>query len=100
MQVAHVSTFTPTQCGIATYTEFLIDHSQLGAQFKVRMRYYCDENLPGTMLDIVMEDRHGYAEAAAVINESAVDIVSLQHEFAIFGGKDGEFLLDLGKLCI
>lgn len=45
-------------------------------------------------MEVNVEDRRGYTVAAHAINDSSVDVVSLQHEFAIFGGKDGEYILD------
>jgi glycosyltransferase involved in cell wall biosynthesis len=36
-----------------------------------------------------------YALVAAALNESAVDVVSLQHEAGIWGGPDGEWVLEL-----
>jgi glycosyltransferase involved in cell wall biosynthesis len=36
-----------------------------------------------------------YVTAAGFLNESNVDVVSLQHEFGIFGGEWGEYVLDL-----
>jgi len=39
--------------------------------------------------------RRSYLSAASFLNESNVDLVSLQHEFGIFGGESGEYVLDL-----
>ena len=44
---------------------------------------------------IDQHDRESYDSAAKFLNESNVDIVSLQHEFGIFGGGWGEYVLDL-----
>jgi len=40
-------------------------------------------------------DRRSYVAAAGFLNESNLDAVSLQHEFGIFGGDWGEYVLDL-----
>jgi glycosyltransferase involved in cell wall biosynthesis len=40
-------------------------------------------------------DRRSYLAAAGFLNESGVDAVSLQHEFGIFGGEWGDYVLDL-----
>src|SRR5262249_43872341 len=93
MHIAHLSTFSPTPCGIATFTESLIDHLDSSVHSKLRMQYHCDEELAGTLFNIRVEDPLAYAASAARVNDSSIDVVSLQHEFAIFGGRDGEYLL-------
>jgi glycosyltransferase involved in cell wall biosynthesis len=40
-------------------------------------------------------DRASYLVAAGFLNESNLDVVSIQHEFGIFGGEWGEYILDL-----
>jgi glycosyltransferase involved in cell wall biosynthesis len=42
---------------------------------------------------IYQENFKSYLEAAAFINTSPFDIVSIQHEFGIFGGKYGEYII-------
>jgi glycosyltransferase involved in cell wall biosynthesis len=44
---------------------------------------------------IPLQNVAAYAFAADAINLSNFDVISLQHEFGIFGGTDGEFVLDL-----
>jgi polysaccharide biosynthesis protein PslF len=39
--------------------------------------------------------RGSYREAARSLNESGAEVVYLQHEFGIFGGDAGSYLLDL-----
>ncbi len=53
---------------------------------------YSDTNVKHT---IDQHDRESYISAAKFLNESNVDLVSLQHEFGIFGGEWGEYVLDL-----
>jgi glycosyltransferase involved in cell wall biosynthesis len=42
-----------------------------------------------------MHDRAAYRRMAERLNQSDVSVVSLQHEFGIFGGEAGEYILDL-----
>ena len=100
MHVAHVSTFSPTPCGIATYAESLMESLLVGRHSKIRMLYHCDVKSTDALHEIRLENEQAYAHAAAEINCSDVDVVSLQHEFAIFGGRDGEYVLEfLEKLA-
>jgi glycosyltransferase involved in cell wall biosynthesis len=43
---------------------------------------------------IGQHNRRSYVSAANFLNESDIDLVSLQHEFGIFGGESGEYVLD------
>ncbi len=96
--VCHVSTFSPTQCGIATYTEALICHLPQFQSLEVRIEYQHDTSLrPRGWSCIRIEDPASYDEAAEFINRSGVDGVSLQHEFGIFGGRDGRHVLRLAR---
>lgn len=49
---------------------------------------------PEVEVRIRQESLNDYAAAARALNE-AFDVVCLQHEFGIFGGRDGEFAADL-----
>lgn len=99
-RVALVGGFRPRKCGIATFTTDIFE--QLGG------------HRPDIAFDLHVIDSpvdpHDYAEARSVIrahlrddygraaeriNGDAVDVVWLQHEFGIFGGDDGEMVLDL-----
>ncbi len=93
--ICHVSTFSPTQCGIASYAQDLI-----AALPRVRHRVVASEygtppspDDPRVMLRMPLSDSKSHLDAARLINESDVDVVSLQHEFGIFGGPDGNYLL-------
>jgi glycosyltransferase involved in cell wall biosynthesis len=44
---------------------------------------------------IEQHDRDSYLDAAAFLNESDVNVVSLQHEYGIFGGEWGDYIVDL-----
>ena len=51
-----------------------------------------DLNLPRSIAD---EDPVSYDAAARFLNAGLFDVVSLQHEFGIFGGPDGSHILRL-----
>lgn len=93
--VCHISTFSPTQCGIATYTEDLIHYLNGIHSFKVRVIYDNEEPQQGFDSTIAIGDINTYDTAIDSINNSKVDVVSLQHEFGIYGGNDGEYVVHL-----
>ncbi len=94
MRILHISTFSPTQCGIATYTEDLIANLIDAESIKLRMQYEVDEPAQDLFGTIRVETQGDYSAAAKAIKNSAVDVVSLQHEFGIFGGQDGEYVFE------
>lgn len=96
--IGFVSTYTPTVCGLATYTSSL-----LGAIAKHRRSRrglevvgLVDDDRPlATNRDVMLRHRIGgasTARAARLLN--TFDTVSIQHEFGIFGGRDGEEVID------
>lgn len=99
MRLALVGNFAPRKCGIATFTtdifEKLRDHRP---EIDVEVHALDDPRTPleypGVASTIVCNDPEAYAAAARRINESGVDAVWLQHEYGIFGGPDGEMVLD------
>jgi glycosyltransferase involved in cell wall biosynthesis len=92
MRVLHISTFSPTQCGIATFTEDLIANLVGVESLKLRMQYEINSPTQGFFACLRTEDHWTYTEVARAINNSDVEVVSLQHEFGIFGGEDGDYV--------
>src|SRR5664279_800855 len=89
-----VATYPPRRCGIATFTRNLADST--GDHEIAVLR------APGDPDAYASEVRHrirrdvlaDYLEVARKLNRSSVGVVSVQHEFGIWGGDDGEFVLD------
>lgn len=94
-KVCHISTFSPTQCGIATYAEDLIGALKGVGCSRVRLVRANETTGPNPDIKIVVENVQTYYEAAEAINSSSAEVVSLQHEFGIYGGDNGEQVLTL-----
>ncbi len=107
MRFGFVSTYPPTQCGLATFTSSLMtamidgqDHTGYDdtasvirlLEFPGRPRGFDDPaaEVVGTM---VAGDPQGPAAAAMLL--SSCDVVIIQHEYGIFGGHDGDEVLKL-----
>jgi glycosyltransferase involved in cell wall biosynthesis len=101
LRVAFVGNSLPRRCGIATFTTDL--ERAVDAQPDVAMSAIIAMNDPGehyvwprsvrlTIDEAVLED---YLAAADFINRGGYDVVCLQHEFGIFGGAAGNFVLGL-----
>jgi glycosyltransferase involved in cell wall biosynthesis len=92
--VAFVSTYPPRHCGIATFTRDL--SAAVGDREIVAIHGPGDRVLYPLEVTgrIEADDRSDYVRAADQVSASGVSIVSIQHEYGLFGGQDGEFILD------
>lgn len=99
IDVAYVATYPPQECGIATFTRDLataIDkYTPFSDPFVIAVGEGVDiEPFPKIVkYQITKSDQQSYLRAADLINNSGVRGVSLQHEYGIFGGPDGEYVL-------
>jgi len=62
---------------------------------KIRITYDNEESQPGSNSTIVIGDINTYDTVIESINNLNIDVVSLQHEFGIYGGDDGEYVVHL-----
>jgi glycosyltransferase involved in cell wall biosynthesis len=91
----------PRHCGIATFTTHLTDAlvEQLpGAEgFVVAMNDAGRRHAypPRVRFEIGEADLSSYRRAADFLNVNQVDVLCVQHEYGIFGGKAGAHLLEL-----
>jgi len=97
-KVAFISSFMPRKCGIATFTSDLVKSlaSAAKGQFQplvVAMRSDNDLKYDNPVkFEIRQNVKNDYISAANYINFSHVDLVSVQHEFGLFGGEAGSYL--------
>jgi len=100
-RVAIVGNYLPRQCGIATFTTDLcealsaeyeatqlfavpVNDTEAGYNYPARVRFELSEG-----------EVSSYQQAAAFLNDSSIDVVCLQHEYGIFGGRAGGHILQL-----
>jgi glycosyltransferase involved in cell wall biosynthesis len=99
LKVAYVSSYSPRQCGIATFTEDLT--KSIDTLKVMEPSSIIAINDPGSSYNYGKEvvwqidEDHlaSYDKAAEYINSSDFDLVNIQHEFGLFGGIWGEYLL-------
>jgi glycosyltransferase involved in cell wall biosynthesis len=98
--IAFVSTYPPRLCGIATFTRDLAQAvAAADPSVGTAILAMTDKADPHAYPDCVrFEIRRGvkddYASAADFVNYSDIRMVSIQHEYGIFGGADGAHILD------
>lgn len=103
-QIAYISTYVPKKCGLATYTHHLRQAVGGAKGTSVQDKVIAVVS-PGedntryhpSVWTLRRDVRQDYRNLAARINDSAVAAVSLQHEFGIFGGNAGEYVLDFAR---
>lgn len=99
--IAFVGSYVPRRCGIATYTADLrtavAAHLPDAACIVVPLSDGCAPyDYPAeAAFEIRADDLSAYERAAAYLNLHNVDVVSLQHEYGIFGGEAGSHVLAL-----
>jgi glycosyltransferase involved in cell wall biosynthesis len=100
-KLAMLGNHVPRQCGIATFTSDLSD--ALARKFSDLECFVVAMNdagkrhsyPPHVRLAIAENDVASYRHAADFLNTNSVDLVCMQHEYGIFGGKAGSFVLPL-----
>ena len=95
-------TFPPRECGIATFSNNLLGALQKQILAKpeisvVAIQSPQDTHTYPAVVGFVVRQEHqrDYLEAAEYINHSGADICLIQHEFGIYGGESGIYLLSL-----
>ena len=100
-RIAFIGNYSPRQCGIATFTTDLceaiaanyrqttcialpVNDIEAGYAYPTRVRF-----------ELTEKDIDSYRRAADFLNINNVDLVSLQHEYGIFGGRAGSHILVL-----
>ena len=101
--IAFVTTFPPTQCGIATFTKDLI--TAINNSFNKTLKCVICEiaKEPKKNDEIVFSlnptKEESYKIIAEEINKNnAINVVHIQHEFGLFGGSYGAYLLTFLKV--
>jgi len=100
-RIAFIGNYMPRQCGIATFTTDLceavaeeykgtacialpVNDTEEGYEYPSRVRF-----------ELTEKDIESYRRAADFLNINNVDMVSLQHEYGIFGGRAGSYILEI-----
>jgi glycosyltransferase involved in cell wall biosynthesis len=86
--LAIVSTYPPTQCGLATFTAALVD-ALGGGVAVVRVLDEAEPDAVAAPVVATLLNGSDASTATVVATLAAYDVVMIQHEYGIFGGADG-----------
>jgi len=105
MKITYIATYPPRECGIGTFTNNLFKSMLKSNEQKVQKHEgfviaINDNELiyeypVEVKLTIRQERQEDYLKAVKYINLSGADVCILQHEFGIFGGQSGVYILPL-----
>ncbi|MDF2814270.1 MAG: glycosyl transferase family 1 [Paenibacillus sp.] len=96
--IVFLGTSLPRECGIATFTQDLLDEFDHIKGFNKPRIVAINNNETYRYQEQVMReiDQHklsDYTDTADYLNSSDVDLLVIQHEFGIYGGESGEYLI-------
>ncbi|GAB4023640.1 glycosyltransferase family 4 protein [Spirosoma koreense] len=99
--VAFVGDYLPRQCGIATFTSDLYTSYNTFIPEAKPLVVSVNDTLTGydypneVRYDFYQHDQEAYRKAAEFLNAKDVEVVCLQHEYGIYGGPAGSYILTL-----
>jgi glycosyltransferase involved in cell wall biosynthesis len=102
VRTALVSTFPPRACGIGTFAAD-VRATLAGVDGVDAVDFIAVVNEPsrpqrrGLLSTIEQGVRGDYVRTARMLGRLDVDVVLLQHEYGIFGGDDGEYVLSFAE---
>lgn len=99
LNIAFLSTYPPRECGIATFTQDLIDaidatgvvDTNVIAINNSKHRDYSDK----VIYEINQNNKKDFVKLAQKLNDSNIDLLVIEHEYGIYGGDHGDYILDL-----
>jgi len=97
-----VSSYPPRKCGIATFSSALINNIfKIAPKVNIKVAAINDPQKSynyskKVIAEISQKNKESYIRASDIINnDKEIDVVSLQHVFSLFGGENGEFVIEL-----
>jgi glycosyltransferase involved in cell wall biosynthesis len=102
MRAAIVSTYPPRACGIGTFSADLRatlpgTGTVTAADLVAVVHEPSTPQRRGLLATIAQAVRGDYVRTARMLGRLDVDVVLLQHEYGIFGGRDGEYVLSFAQ---
>ncbi|HMM19433.1 MAG TPA: glycosyltransferase family 4 protein [Selenomonadales bacterium] len=97
--VAFLSTYPPRECGLATFTEDLVNEVTkiaLVRPYVIAVTNTEEYEDLRVVCKLSQHDRESYLRTAHWVN-SYIDLLVIEHEYGIFGGECGEYIIDLVK---
>ena len=96
-----MGSFPPRECGIATFTKDVVD--SFDRAFATSSEIIAIDEPggdvrsygPEVVARLRQDSRESYTDIAAIVNAHPAAVLNIQHEYGLFGGERGEWLIDL-----
>lgn len=96
-----MGSFPPRECGIATFTKDVVD--SFDRAFATSSEIIAIDEPggdvrtygPEVVARLRQDSRESYSDVAAIVNAHPAAVLNVQHEYGLFGGERGEWLIDL-----
>lgn len=100
LNIAFLSTYPPRQCGIATFTQDLVNAIDANGSVDTNIiainNFKCKKNYSNKVIyQINQSNKKDYIALARKLNHSSIDLLVIEHEYGIYGGDHGDYILDL-----
>jgi hypothetical protein len=99
IDIAFLSTYPPRECGIATFTEDVIttmDFSGIINTHVIAIKNSVSHTYGEKVsAQIRQNEKSDYINIARKLNVSKIKLLVIEHEYGIYGGEQGEYILDL-----
>jgi len=98
-KIAFLSTYPPRECGLATFTQDLV--TAIDGSGEMDTKVIAVTNPGNEVYDskviskIAQHEQADYIKMARELNNSDIDLLVIEHEYGIFGGEHGAYILDL-----
>ena len=99
--IAFIGDYLPRQCGIATFTADLFQSYQQFIPEAKPIVVSVNDSTEGydypneVRYEFYQHDQDSYRKAAEFLNSKNTEVVCLQHEYGIYGGPAGSYILTL-----
>ena len=96
-----MGSYPPRACGIATFTKDVVDSYKAAYGLRGEVAAIDEPGgesrayPPEVFARLRAGERASYKDIAAVINAHSAQVLSVQHEYGLFGGNEGAWFLDL-----
>lgn len=99
-----LGSYPPRACGIATFTKDVVD--SYDQRYRTKSEIIAIEEpdatarsyAPEVVTHLVQDDYESYRAIAEIVNVHPCDALNVQHEYGLFGGEQGEWIVDLISL--
>ena len=100
-RVLLLGSYPPRECGIATFMHDVV--TSFDRAFGTKSEVIAIDEPGGearrygsnVVARLSEQDRYSYKDVAKFINSHPAELLTIQHEYGLFGGERGEWLLDL-----